>query len=74
MEIITDLESRESYDPASGDELTLELLKPRRTASVQLLGTIERVDKESVFSPGNDNSPNADTTAEIGAPDVLKAV
>ena len=32
--IITDLESRESYDPATGEDLTLELMKPRRTASV----------------------------------------
>jgi uncharacterized protein len=46
--IITDLEARESYDPTTGDELTLELMKPRRVASVQLLGTVE----EGVFHPG----------------------
>ena len=33
--IITDLEARETYDPATGDDLTLELMKPRRVASVQ---------------------------------------
>ena len=33
--IITDLESRESYDPSSGDELSLELLKARRIVAVQ---------------------------------------
>src|SRR5690606_17287670 len=50
--IITDLESRESFDPAAGDELTLELLKPRRVAHVQLLGTIEIADGYGIFSPG----------------------
>ncbi len=72
--IITDLESRESYDPASGDDLTLELMKPRRVASVQLLGTIEHDDKEGVFSPGITILPTLDTPAEIGVPGVLKAV
>jgi hypothetical protein len=72
--IITDLESRESYDPSSGDELTLELLKPRRTANVQLLGTIERASEDNVFSPGITVLPTLDTPAEIGAPEIMKAV
>jgi DNA helicase HerA-like ATPase len=72
--IITDLESRESYDPTSGDDLTLELVKPRRTASVQLLGTIEHDGEGGTFSPGITILPTLDTPAEIGAPDVLKAV
>jgi hypothetical protein len=72
--IITDLESRESYDPATGDDLTLELMKPRRVAHVQLLGTIEQDDKEGVFSPGITILPTLDTPAEIGSPDILKAV
>jgi uncharacterized protein len=72
--IITDLESRESYDPATGDDLTLELVKPRRIASVQLLGTIEQDDKEGVFSPGITILPTLDTPAEIGAPHILKTV
>jgi uncharacterized protein len=72
--IITDLESRESYDPATGDDLTLELMKPRRVANVQLLGTIEQDDKEGVFSPGITILPTLDTPAEIGSPDILKAV
>src|ERR1700678_719481 len=50
--IITDLESRESYDPTTGDDLSLELLKPRRIANVQLLGTIEHDGKEGLFGPG----------------------
>ena len=44
--IITDLEARETFDPGSGDDLNLELMKPRRVASVQLLGTIEHKDEE----------------------------
>lgn len=72
--IITDLESRESYDPGGGDELTLELMKPRRVANVQLLGTIEVVDGRGVFSPGITVLPTLDAVAEIGAPEILKAV
>ena len=72
--VITDLEAHESFDPATGDELTLELMKPRRIASVQLLGTIEHEGKEGVFSPGITILPTLDTPAEIGAPHILKAV
>jgi len=72
--IITDLESRESYDPGGGDELTLELMKPRRVAHVQLLGTIEIVDRRGLFSPGITVLPTLDAPAEIGAPEILKAV
>lgn len=68
--IITDLEARETYDPATGDDLTLELMKPRRVASVQLLGTVE----EGVFNPGITILPTLDAAAEIGAPNILKAV
>ena len=72
--IITDLESRESYDLTSGDDLTLELMKSRRTASVQLLGTIDVIDKKPVFNPGITILPTLDTPAEIGAPDTLNAI
>lgn len=72
--IVTDLESRESYDPSGDDELTLELTKPRRIAHVQLLGTIEVVDGRGVFSPGITVLPTLDAAAEIGAPELLKAV
>ena len=68
--IITDLEARESYDPATGDDLTLYLMRPRRVASVQLLGTVE----EGVFNSGIVILPTLDAPAEIGAPNVLKAV
>lgn len=72
--IITDLEARESFDPTSGDDLSLELMKPRRVASVQLLGTIEHSDDDPSFSPGISVLPTLDTPAEIGSPDVLRAV
>ncbi|MBN8190241.1 DUF87 domain-containing protein [Salipiger thiooxidans] len=72
--IITDLEARETFDPSSGDELSLELMKPRRVASVQLLGTIEHNDDEPCFSPGITVLPTLDTPAEIGSPSILRAV
>lgn len=71
--IITDLEARETFDTSDG-ELSLELMKPRRVASVQLLGTIESVDGEPTFSPGISILPTLDTTAEIGSPKILRAV
>lgn len=73
--IITDLEARESFDTSSGDELTLELMKPRRVANVQLLGTIEReTSGRLVFSPGITILPTLDAAAEIGAPIIMKAL
>ena len=72
--VISDLEARESYDPSSGDDLSLELLKARRVASVQLLGTIERDGERWRFNPGITVLPTLDTPAEIGSPKVLAAV
>ncbi|MBY5775944.1 DUF87 domain-containing protein [Rhizobium leguminosarum] len=72
--IITDLEARETFDPGTGDDLSLELMKPRRIASVQLLGTIEHSDDEPTFNPGISVLPTLDTPAEIGSPDILRAV
>jgi len=72
--LITDLEARESFDPLHGDELTLELVKPRRIASVQLLGTIGQEGEDGHFSPGITILPTLDTPAEIGSPDILKSV
>lgn len=72
--IITDLEARETFDPGNGDDLSLELMKPRRVASVQLLGTIEHGEDEPSFSPGISILPTLDTPAEIGSPDILRAV
>jgi len=61
--IITDLEARESFDPAS-DDLTLELVRPRRIATLQLLGTL-RPDSNGrfTFDPGITVLPTLDTHA-----------
>lgn len=72
--VITDLEARETFDPGSGDDLSLELMKPRRVASVQLLGTIGHSEGEPVFNPGISVLPTLDTPAEIGSPSILRAV
>jgi len=72
--IITDLEARESYDPTSGDELSLELIKAKRVAIVQLLGTIEQDGEKWLFNPGITVLPTLETPAEIGSPKVLRAV
>src|SRR5690606_1283648 len=53
---------------------SLELMKPRRIASVQLLGTIEHAEDEPSFRPGISVLPTLDTPAEIGSPDILRAV
>lgn len=71
---VTDLEARESYDPSSGDELSLELIKARRVAIVQLLGTIERTAGKWRFNPGITILPTLDTPAEVGSPKILEAV
>ena len=71
--IITDLEARETFDASSRDELSLEFMKPRRIASVQLLGTVEHVQEEPTFNPGISVLPTLDTPAEIGAPHILRA-
>lgn len=70
--MITDLESRQSYDPSTDEDLTLELMKPRRVATVQLLGTIEQGGKS--FTPGITILPTLDTPAETSSSDLLKSV
>lgn len=78
--VITDLEARESYNPVSGDELSLDLMKARRVAIVQLLGTIEQDVKGTEtkhswnFTPGITVLPTLDATAEVGSPQMLGAV
>lgn len=72
--VITDLEARETFDPGDGDDLRLELMKPRRTANVQLLGTIEHREGDPFFTPGISILPTLDTPAEIGSPSLLRAV
>lgn len=72
--IITDLEARESFDPAMTDDLTLELVRPKRTATIQLLGTIRRHGPGFSFDPGITVLPTLDTRANPATKDVLRTV
>lgn len=73
--ILSDLEARESYDPSRDEELSLELMKPRRIASVQLLGTVRQADKDDwKFDTGITLLPTLDTPAEVANPDVLLGI
>ena len=73
--ILSDLEARESYDPTRDEELSLELTKPRRIASVQLLGTVRQSGNRSwLFDTGITVLPTLDTPAEIANPEVLSGI
>ncbi|MEN5247291.1 ATP-binding protein [Brucella pseudintermedia] len=72
---LSDLEARESYDPTQDDELSLELTKPRRIASVQLLGTVRQIDKGRwMFDTGITVLPTLDTPAQVASPNILACV
>lgn len=72
---LTDLEARETYDPKQDEELTLELTKPRRIASVQLLGTVRNTGKGVwKFDTGVTVLPTLDTPAEVANPEILASV
>lgn len=75
--IVTDLDSREVFEP--GDEqLTLELTRPRRLASVQVLGTVRSVGDGAAgkyhFDPGVNILPTLDTLAVPARREILAAV
>jgi Helicase HerA, central domain len=72
---VTDLDSREGYEP-NDEELTLELAKPRRTAIVQLLGTVtfDRSTDRYRFDPGISILPTLDTAALVAKQSVLDAL
>lgn len=73
--VLTDLEARETYDPAGGDELSLELTKPRRIASIQLLGTVKQNGNNLwKFDPGITVLPTLDTPAEVANPEILTSI
>jgi hypothetical protein len=73
--ILTDLEAREAYDPTRDEELSLELTKPRRIASIQLLGTVRQEGKKVwKFDQGITVLPTLDTPAEVASPDILSSV
>ncbi len=73
--ILSDLEARESYDPTRDEELSLELTKPRRIASVQLLGTVRHLGKNKwKFDTGITVLPTLDTPAEVANPEILSGI
>lgn len=73
--VLSDLEARESYDPTRDEELSLELTKPRRIATVQLLGTVKQAGSHSwKFDTGITVLPTLDTPAEVADSDVLGGI
>lgn len=74
--LLSDLEARESFDPARDAELSLELTKPRRIASVQLLGTVRQKRENNTwgFDTGITILPTLDTAAEVANPDILAGI
>lgn len=73
--IVTDLDSRDSYEP-SNEELSLELTRPRRVVTVQLLGTLKPIFRSVSyrFDPGISILPTLDTPAEIAEKPLLDAL
>ncbi len=73
--IITDLDSRETYDP-SDEELTLQLARPRRTATVQLLGSVRPKPPSGAlrFDAGLGALPTLGMPAELASSPTLKSV
>jgi len=73
--VLSDLDARESYDPTSDDELSLQLSKPRRVASIQLLGTVRHAGSNVwKFDTGITVLPTLDTPAEVATPEVMACV
>lgn len=73
--VLSDLEARESFDPKQDDEFSLELMKPRRIAAVQLLGTIRHLGRNRWnFDAGITVLPTLDTLAEVANPDILAGI
>ena len=72
--IITDLYAREVFEPED-QRLSLELVRPRRTATVQLLGVVRsNHGGEMAFDPGVTILPTLDTPAHPAAANVLRTV
>lgn len=72
--VITNLYAREIFEP-DDDELTLELARPRRLATVQLLGSVHARQKGRIdFDPGISVLPTLDTPAIPATPDILASV
>jgi hypothetical protein len=63
------------FAPSGDDELSLQLTKPRRVASIQLLGTVRQSGKNRwKFDTGITVLPTLDTPAEVANPEILSCV
>lgn len=71
--IVTDLDAQETWDPGDSD-LSLQLTKPRRVATVQLLGTVKARSGSYAFDPGIAVLPTLDTPAEVIAGNLIGTV
>jgi hypothetical protein len=72
--IITDLYAREVFEPEDR-RLSLELVRPRRSATVQLLGVVRSTrGSESAFDPGVTILPTLDTPAQPASINILQTV
>lgn len=71
--VVTDLDAQETWDPAD-NELSLQLTKPRRVATVQLLGTVKTKGNGYAFDPGIAVLPTLDTPAETIAGPLISTV
>ena len=72
--IITDLYAREVFEPED-ERLSLELVRPRRTARVQLMGVVRSTHGgEMTFDPGVTVLPPLDTPARPAARSILETV
>lgn len=72
--IITDLYAREVFEPED-QRLSLELVRPRRSATIQLLGVVRSIHGGQMsFDPGVTILPTLDTPAQPAAVDMLETV
>ncbi len=71
--VVTDLDAQETWDPADSD-LSLQLTKPRRVATIQLLGTVKAKHGGYAFDPGISVLPTLDTPAEVIAGNLIGTV
>ena len=73
--VIHNLDSHESYENSRDQDLSLVLTKPRRTASVILLGTVKRLEcADWIFENTLNVLPTLDTPAEVVEPSVLSSI
>ena len=73
--LLTALEASESYDSTRDSEFSLELTKPRRIASLQLLGTVSKKSQsEWSFNAAITVLPTLDSPVESANPHILSSI